>query len=83
MSIDDYITDFIKQTIERKKREGISPCCCTQSEILRHLSDVVLKIMRTMHEDKIYKGAINKDKIPMLIEIENGRNNERNGRNGQ
>lgn len=68
MSIDDYIKDFIKQTIERKKREGIYPYCCTQSEILRHLSDLVLKIMRTMHEDKIYKGAINKDKIPMLID---------------
>ena len=68
MSIDDFVNDFVQRTIERKKEQGISPVCCTLTEILRALNDEVLKVMRKLHQDEQYLGSLNKDKVPMLID---------------
>lgn len=68
MSIDDFVNDFVQRTIERKKQQGISPVCCTLTEILRALNDEVLKVMRELHQDEQYIGSLNKDKVPMLID---------------
>lgn len=68
MSIDDFVNDFVQRTIERKKQQGISPVCCTHTEILRALNDEVLKVMRKLHQDEQYLGSLNKDKVPMLID---------------
>lgn len=68
MSIDDFVNDFVQITIERKKQQGISPVCCTLTEILRALNDEVLKVMRKLHQDEQYIGSLNKDKVPMLID---------------
>lgn len=68
MSIDDFVNDFVQRTIERKKQQGISPVCCTLTEILRALNDEVLKVMRKLHQDEQYLGSLNKDKVPMLID---------------
>lgn len=68
MSIDDFVNDFVQRTIERKKQQGISPVCCTLTEILRALNDEILKVMRKLHQDEQYIGSLNKDKVPMLID---------------
>ena len=68
MSIDDFVNDFVQRTIERKKQQGISPVCCTLTEILRALNDEVLKVMRKLHQDEQYLGSLNKDNVPMLID---------------
>ena len=68
MGIDDFVNDFVQRTIERKKQQGISPVCCTLTEILRALNDEVLKVMRKLHQDEQYLGSLNKDKVPMLID---------------
>lgn len=63
----DYITAVVQRIAAEKLQQGISPPACTLTELCNEFHEDAICIMRQLHQEGVFEGHQNVNKVPMLI----------------
>lgn len=63
----DYIEAVARRIIADKRQRGVVPDCASEDEILLEIKADTRECLRSLCQEKAFRGSVNINKIPLLF----------------